>query len=79
MKTVTSISGGQTSAYVAANYPSDYNVFALVRIESARFPDQTLRKRVEDKIQAPFIGTPEDDTIIHTIFDLEQYLGREIK
>ena len=32
MKTVNSISGGKTSAYIAAHYPSDYNVFSLVRM-----------------------------------------------
>lgn len=80
MKKITSVSGGRTSAYIAANYPSDYLLFALVRIEDQRckFPDETLRKRVEDKIQAPFIATSEDDLIITTMFDLEQYLGREI-
>jgi hypothetical protein len=80
MKTVTSVSGGMTSAYLAANYETDYMVFALVRIEDENciFKDAELRKRVEDKIQKPFIATAEDDLIIYTIFDLEQYLGREI-
>lgn len=81
MKTCTSISGGQTSAYLAANYPTDYNVFALVRIEdmACRYPDETLRKRVEDRIGTDFIATAEDDKIIRTIFELEQFIGREIK
>lgn len=80
MKTATSVSGGRTSAYLSANFPTEYNVFALVRIEDmeARYPDETLRKRVEDRIQMPFIATAEDDAIIKTIFDLEQHLGREI-
>jgi len=80
MKTVNSLSGGKTSSYIAANYPADYNVFSLVRIEdeAARFPDEKLRKEVEDRIQAPFIGTAEDDTIIHTMLDLEQYIGKPI-
>lgn len=79
--TCTSISGGQTSAYLAANYPTDYNVFALVRIEdmACRYPDETLRKRVEDRIGADFIATAEDDKTIRTIFDLEQFIGRDIK
>ena len=78
---VVSVSGGQSSAYIAANYPFDYAVFSLVRIEDpkCRFPDETLRKRVEDRLQMPFIGTAEDDTIIYTIFDLEQFIGRPIK
>lgn len=80
MKSCTSISGGRTSAYLAANYPTDYNVFALVRTDdpNCKFPDDKLRQAVEDRIQKPFIGTLEDDLIIHTIFDLEQHMGREI-
>ena len=81
MKTVNSLSGGKTSSYIAANYPADYDVFSLVRIEdkACLFPDEKIRKQVEDKLQAPFIGTVEDDTIIYTMLDLEQYNGREIK
>ena len=77
---VNSLSGGKTSSYIAANYPADYDVFSLVRIEdeNCRFPDEKIRKEVEDRIQAPFIGTAEDDTIIYTMLDLEQYIGRPI-
>jgi len=80
MKKVNSLSGGKTSSYIAANYPADYDVFSLVRIEdeNCKFPDEKIRKEVEDRIQAPFIGTAEDDTIIYTMLDLEQYIGREI-
>ena len=80
MKTITSISGGKTSAYLAANYPSDYNVFALVRTDdkSCMYPDKKLRQVVSDKIGNEFIGTLEDDIIIHTILDLEQFIGKEI-
>lgn len=80
MKTVNSLSGGKTSSYIAAHYPADYDVFSLVRIEDerCRFPDEKVRQIVEDKIQAPFIATAEDDTIIYTMLDLEQYIGREI-
>lgn len=80
MKTITSVSGGKTSAFVEANYPADYRLFALVRIEDeqCRFPDDNIRLLVEDRIQKPFIGTTEDDAIIYTMLDLEQYLGKEI-
>lgn len=78
METVTSISGGKTSAYIAANYESDYLVFALVRIEDKKFKDNKIRRLVEDKIKKPFVGTAEDDTIIYTMLDLEQYLGKKI-
>lgn len=80
MKSVTSVSGGMTSAYVAANYPSDYYVFALVTTNDKKllYPDKKLRQIVSDKIGREFIGTLEDDVIIHTILDLEQYIGKEI-
>lgn len=80
MKSVNSISGGKTSAYVMANYPADYNLFALVRIEDVRckFPDEKIRLQVEDRIQKPFVATAEDDMIIYTMLDLEQHLGRTI-
>lgn len=80
MKTVNSLSGGKTSSYIAAHYPADYDIFSLVRIEdkNAKFKDEKIRKQVEDRIQAPFIGTAEDDIIIYTMLDLEQYIGRKI-
>jgi len=80
MKTINSLSGGKTSSYIAANYPADYNVFALVRTEdvNSKFKDEKVRQMVEDKIQKPFIATAEDDTIVYTMLDLEQYIGREI-
>lgn len=80
MKTMNSLSGGKTSSYIAANYPADYNVFSLVRIEdqNCKFKDEKIRKEVEDRIQAPFIATAEEDTIIYTMLDLEQYIGHKI-
>jgi len=80
MKTVNSLSGGKTSSYIAANYPADYNVFALVRTSDKKclYPDAKMRQRVSDKLETEFIGTLEDDVIINTMFDLEQYIGTEI-
>ena len=80
MKTLNSLSGGKTSSYIAANYPADYDVFSLVRVEdqNCKFPDEKIRREVEDRIQAPFVGTAEDDMIIYTMLDLEQYIGRPI-
>jgi len=78
--TINSLSGGKTSSYIAANYPADYNVFALVRTndKNCMYPDAKMRQRVSDKLQTEFIGTLEDDVIINTMFDLEQYIGTEI-
>ena len=80
MKTINSLTGGKTSSYIAANYPADYNVFSLIRTqdEGSRFKDDKIRRLVEDRLQAPFISTAEDDTIIYTMLDLEQYIGKEI-
>lgn len=80
MTTVTSVSGGKTSAYLATKYPTDYNLFALVRTDdpNCKFPDEKLRREVEDRLQMPFMGTLEEDSIIYTILDLEQYIGKEI-
>ena len=80
MKTINSLSGGKTSSYIAANYPADYNVFALVTTidKNCLFPDQKLRQIVSDKIGRDFIGTLEDDKIIYTMLDLEQLIGSKI-
>lgn len=80
MKTTNSISGGQTSAYIAANYPADYNIFALVTTDDVKclYPDAKVRQIVSDKIGKEFIGTLEENTIIDTILDLEQFIGRKI-
>jgi len=80
MKTVNSISGGKTSAYISKNYPADYNIFSLVRINGERtIKDKKVIQYIEDRIQKPFIATAEDDIIIKTIIDLEQYIGQKIE
>ena len=81
MKTVNSLSGGKTSSYIAINYPADFNVFSLVRTNDklCKYPDKKVRQIVSDRINAEFICTLEDDVIINTILDLEQFTGREIK
>ena len=80
MKTVNSLSGGKTSSYIAVHYPADYNVFALVRTNDKKclFPDAKIRQIVSDKIGTEFIGTLEEDTIIYTMLDLEQFIGAKI-
>lgn len=80
MKTINSVSGGKTSSYIAANYPADYNIFALVRTDDRKvlFPDAKIRQIVSDKIGKEFIGTLEEDAIIYTMLDLEQFIGQKI-
>lgn len=84
MKTVNSISGGKTSAYIAKHYPADTNIFSLVRIDDKEClwmngKDEKTRQLISDRIGKEFIGTAEMDDIIYTILDLEQFLGTEIK
>lgn len=80
MKLVNCLSGGKTSSYIAANYKSDHNVFALVRTNDIKciFPDKKIRQIVSDKLGLEFIGTLEDDMIIYTMLDLEQFIGKKI-
>lgn len=84
MKTINSISGGKTSAYIAKHYPADINIFSLVRIEDIdnlwmKGKDEKTRQLISDRLQTEFIGTAEMDEIIYTILDLEQFIGQEIK
>jgi hypothetical protein len=86
MTTVNSLSGGRTSSYMAAHYPADYELFSLVcNDDPACAPkDKKLVQMANDKLQkyssqyGEFIGTTEDSSIIKTMLDLEQILGREI-
>ena len=80
LKTVNSLSGGKTSSYIAANYPADYNVFSLVRTDDKKciFPDAKVRQMVSDRLGTEFIGTLEEDMIIYTMLDLEQFIGSKI-
>ena len=77
---VNSLSGGKTSSYIAANYKADFNVFSLVTTsdKNCLFPDKKLRQEVSDRIGKEFIGTLEEDTIIYTMLDLEQFIGSKI-
>ena len=80
MKTITSVSGGRTSSYMSLNFPTQYNIFSLVRIEdySCAPKDKKLIQYVEDKIQMPFIATAESDKTLYVLQQLEQDLGKSI-
>ena len=80
MKTVNSISGGKTSAYMAVHYPADYELFALVTIDDKKCSpkDKLLTKIVSDKIGKEFIATAESDLTLKAAIDLEQKIGKEI-
>jgi len=80
MTTVNSLSGGKTSSYIAKHYPANVNIFALVRTndKDVMFPDAKVRQLVSDRIGHEFIGTLEQDEIIYTMLDLEQFIGQGI-
>ena len=88
MKTVNSVSGGKTSAYIAAHYPADYNVFALVCIDDPKCApkDKKALQYANDRLDrggyiekyGEFIATTEDDIILYTMMDLEQHIGQEV-
>jgi hypothetical protein len=80
VKTINSLSGGKTSSYIAAHYPADFNVFALITTtdKMCLFPDKKVRQIVSDKIGKEFIGTLEENMIVYTMLDLEQYIGKKI-
>lgn len=86
MKTVNSLSGGKTSSYLAYHYPADYELFALVCVDDPKcgHKDKKIMQYANDKLQKycshqeEFIGTCEHISILKTMMDLEQKLGREI-
>ena len=80
MVTVTSISGGKTSAYMAKHNTTDVNIFALVRIEAeyCKPKDDSIVKYASDKIGMDFVATAESDKTLYVVRDLEQIIGKEI-
>lgn len=86
MKKVNSLSGGESSSYMAVHFPADYELFSLVCIDDVQCTpkDKSIVDYVNTKLQkfAPefgeFIATAEDDKTLYAMRDLEQILGREI-
>ena len=74
MKTVNSLSGGQSSSYIALNYPADHNVFSLVRTNDklCEYPDKKVRQIVSDLIGCEFVGTTEQDSIINIMLQISE-------
>jgi len=80
MQTVTSISGGKTSSYMALKYPTDLYVFALVRSNHPELAptNSSLLAYCEDKSPG-FIGTYEAPETLQALREVEQMIGSEIK
>lgn len=86
IKTVNSLSGGKSSAYLAMHFPADYEVFSLVCINNkeAAPKDLFIKNYVDTKLDkfvnefGNFIATAEDDHTLKAMIDLEQLIGKEI-
>lgn len=79
-KTVSSISGGRTSAYMALHYPTDINLFAVVLTNDpfAVPKDKGLVREMQNRIPH-FTASRELDDTLKSVLLLEQKLGKEIK
>lgn len=71
---------------MAVHYPGDYELFSLVCIDDhdSKPKDAKLVQMVNDKLEkfipeyGEFIATAENDKTLTAMFNLEQYIGREI-
>lgn len=77
MITLNSLSGGKTSSYMAAHFPADFDVFAVVCIDDPKCSpkDAGLIQYANDKFQkfsrnkSEFIATAEDDQTLRAVRD----------
>lgn len=79
MKTVTSVSGGKSSAYMALHFPTDYYVFSCVLTDDPRATpkDPELFRECRERLPG-FIGSREADLTLKNLLILEQKLGQKI-
>ena len=80
MRSISSVSGGRTSAYMSIHYPTDYYIFSLVLINHppSQPSDKGLLREVKNRIPW-FIASAEADLTLLNLLKLEQRLGTEIK
>ncbi|QBQ73993.1 hypothetical protein kac68v162_gp145 [Nodularia phage vB_NspS-kac68v162] len=78
--TVSSLSGGRTSSYMAIHYPTDVNLFAVVLTDDhLSVPrDKGLEREMIRRIPH-FKASRELDETLKVVLALEQKLGKEIK
>jgi hypothetical protein len=77
--TVSSVSGGKSSAYMAIHNPTDYYVFALVLSDDKKLTpkSKSLADKVRDRIPN-FIASLEVDETLEAMFWLEEKIGKTI-
>lgn len=78
--TITSLSGGKSSAYMWLNNPTDYCIFALVLTDDpATAPkDPGVLREVKRRIPG-FVGTAELEQTLVNVLRLEQETGKPIR
>lgn len=80
MLTVTSVSGGKSSAYMALHYPTDFYVFCCVLTNDLNCTPKDKGLLRECQKRLPFFeGSRELDQTLVNLLRLEQEIGKEIK
>jgi len=79
MITVSSISGGKSSAYMAIHFPTDIYLFAVVLTDhkGSQPRDPGLLRECQKRIPH-FIASHEADQTLLNVLKLEQEIGKEI-
>jgi hypothetical protein len=79
MKTVTSVSGGKTSAMMALEFPTDHYIFAVVLTDHKKSApkDKGLLRECQNRIPW-FTASHEADLTLLNMLRLEQELGKRI-
>jgi hypothetical protein len=77
--TITSLSGGKSSGYMAIHWPTDYTLFSVVLTDDpAMAPkDPGVLREVQQRIPG-FVGTAELELTLLNVLRLEQEMGREV-
>jgi hypothetical protein len=79
MKSITSVSGGKTSAMMAIEFPTDHYIFAVVLVNHppSAPKDKGLFREIQKRIPH-FIASQEADLTLLNMLRLEQELGKAI-
>lgn len=79
MKTVSSFSGGKSSAYMTIHWPTDFILFACVLTEDPKMApkDPGILRECQKRIPG-FVASAEVEQTLVNVLRLEQMLGREI-
>jgi hypothetical protein len=79
MKSITSLSGGKSSAYMAIHWPTDYTLFSCVLTDDPALApkDPGVLRECQRRIPG-FIGSTEVELTLLNLLKLEEMIGREI-